>query len=115
MQIKPLPQTPRRVDISEWNDETEAFLRPMNGFEALVFNDYFVKFYRKDDAPEERFDAGFKAALLALVDADGKPLLTEADKAAVRAASFLPFFRMFSVGLTETAPDGEEFETAKKN
>ena len=52
MQIKPLPQTPRRVDISEWNDETEAFLRPMNGFEALVFNDYFVKFYRKDDAPE---------------------------------------------------------------
>ena len=43
MQIKPLPQTPRRVDISEWNDETEAFLRPMNGFEALVFNDYFVK------------------------------------------------------------------------
>ena len=115
MLIKPLPQTPRRVDISEWNDETAAFLRPLNGFEALLFNDYFATFYRKENDAEERFEAGFKAALLALVDADGKPLLTEADKTVVRAASFLPLFRMFSVGLTETAPDGEEFETAKKN
>lgn len=115
MKIKPLPQKPRAVDISEWNAEAKAFLRPMNGFEALAFNDYFIAFYRKENAPEERFDAGFKAALLALVDAGGKPLLVESDKAAVRAASFVPFFRMFSVGLAETAPDGEEFETAKKN
>lgn len=115
MKIKPLPQERRRVDISEWNDETEAFLRPMNGFEALVFNDYFVRFYRKDGDPEERFDAGFKAALLALVDSAGNPLLAESDKPAVRAASFLPLFRMFAAGLAETAPEDEEFETAKKN
>ena len=35
MIIKPLNREPRPVDISEWNEETKAFLRPLNGFERL--------------------------------------------------------------------------------
>ncbi len=66
------------------------------------------------DATDDRFKAGFKAALLALVDEEGNALLTESDEEAIRAASFLPIMRVFNAGLSlreENAP----IDTAKKN
>ena len=114
MNIKPLNREPRPVDIREWNDETKAFLRPLNGFERLVFNDYFFAFYNRDNAPEVRFDAAFKAALMALVDENGAPLLVEEDRAVVEQASFAPLIRAFNIGLDLENNEGE-VETAKKN
>ncbi len=100
MKIKPLNQERRAVDVSEWNDEVKAYFKPLSGFETLVFNDYFLEFYNKENSTEDRFKAGFKAAVMALVGEDGAPLLDETDEEAVRAASFLPIMRVFTVGLS---------------
>lgn len=110
--IKPLNQERRPVDVSEWNDEIKAFFRPLNGFETLVFNDYFLEFYNKENSTEDRFKAGFKAAVMALVGEDGAPLLDETDENAVRAASFLPIMRVFTVGLSFRDESDETQETA---
>lgn len=116
MIIKPLNTERKPVDVSEWNDEVKAYFKPLNGFETLVFNDYFLEFYNKENVSDDRFKAGFKAALLALVDEEGAALLTEEDEEAIRAASFEPILRVFSVGLSfRDKSDGENLETAKKN
>lgn len=113
MDIKRLSNEKTPFDIREWNEEVKAFIKPLDGFERLVFNDFFVTFYNKNVDPEERFDAGFRAALLVLVNEEGNPLFSESDRAAVRAGSFLPFFRLFNVVLSSDA--SEPFETVKKN
>lgn len=113
MQIKPINNgelTP--IDVHEWNEEVKAFLRPLGGFEQLVFNDYFLEFYNKDVDNDARYNAGFNAALMTLVDADGNALLSEDDRAIVKRASFTPIFRVFTHGLKT---EGGELETAKKN
>lgn len=114
MIIKPLNAERKPVDVSEWNGEVKAYFKPLSGFETLVFNDYFLEFYNRENEPDDRFKAGFKAALLALVDEDGNALLDESDEEAVRAASFLPIMRVFSVGLSLRDEDAP-IETAKKN
>ena len=113
MLIKSLNLERKPVDVSEWNDEVQAYIKPLSGFETLIFNDYFLEFYNKENSPNDRFKAGFKAALLALVDEDGNALLNESDEEAVRAASFLPIMRAFSVGLS--LRDDAPIESAKKN
>ncbi len=115
MIIKPLSAERKLVDVSEWNDEVTAYIKPMSGFETLVFNDYFLEFYNKENDAETRFRAGFKAALLALVGEDGAPLITEEDIDAVRAASFLPIMRILSAGLSLSESSEEGLATAKKN
>lgn len=113
MKIKKLSNVKTELDVHEWNDEIKAFVKPLDGFERLIFNDFFVAFYNKENDPETRFDAAFRAALLALVDGNDVPLLEESDRDAVRAGSFIPFFRMFSQALKS---EGDEpLETLKKN
>lgn len=108
MKIKPLNQERRPVDVSEWNDEVKAYFKPLSGFETLVFNDYFLEFYNKENSTEDRFKAGFKAAVMSLVGEDGAPLLDEPDEEAVRAASFLPIMRVFTVGLSFRESDDKD-------
>lgn len=100
------------IDVSEWNDEIDAYMRPLGGFEQLVFNDYFLEFYNKDAENNARFNAGFNAALMTLVDAEGNALLEESDRDVVKRASFTPIFRVFTQGLKT---ENGELETAKKN
>lgn len=102
-------------DVHEWNDEVQAFVRPLNSFEALVFNDYARDFFDKSLTNAERFQAAFGAAKMALVDENDAPLLTDDDFEAVKYADFAPIFRVFSVVLTETTPKDGDAETAKKN
>lgn len=113
MEIKQRKTTPRPVDVKEWNEDVRAFLKPMTGFESLAFNDYFLDFYSREKSDEERFAAAFNAAKMALVDENGAPLLVEDDRAAIRAASFLPLYRIF--GAARAEEEGEEVETLKKN
>ena len=47
--------------VSEWNEEIKAFIKPLNGFERLILNDFFLTFYDKNREPDERFDAAFRA------------------------------------------------------
>jgi hypothetical protein len=75
--------------------------------EQLVFNDYFLDFNDKTKSIDERYDAGFGAALLLLVDENNEPLLKEEDRAAVKKASATPLLRVFTTGL-------RGYETAKK-
>lgn len=113
MKIKQFETEKTPFDVSEWNDEIHAFIKPLNGFERLILNDFFLTFYDKSREPEERFDAAFRAALLALVDENDAPLFSESDRDAVRAGSFLPFFRLFSTALNFKS--GEPLESFKKN
>lgn len=113
MKIKQLTNERRPVDVSEWTDEATAFVRPFNGFEQLVFNDYAVTFYNKENDAETRFAAAFTAALFSLVDENGASFFAEEDKDVLRGASYVPFFRMFTEGI-RTESDGS-IETAKKN
>ena len=101
-------------DIKEWNDDVKAFVKPLDSFEALVFNDYARDFFDKSLSNEERFQAAFNAAKLALVDESDAPLLTDDDFESVRYASFTPLFRVFSAVLKDTAP-GDDVPSAKKN
>ena len=112
MKIKTLNQERRPLDISEWNDEVSAFIRSLNGFEQLVFNDYFLAFYDKSRSYEERLSAGFDAAKMALIMEDGAPLLVDDDAEAMKNASVVPYYRLFNVALVNA---GDELETAKKN
>lgn len=114
MLIKPLNQERKPIDVSEWNDSVKAFLKPLGGFETLVFNDYFLEFYNRENSADDRFKAGFKAALIALVDEDGNALLADEDEASVRAASFLPIIRVFTTALG-LRNDAEPLDSAKKN
>lgn len=113
MKIKQFETEKIPFDVSEWNDEIKAFIKPLNGFERLILNDFFLTFYDKNREPDERFDAAFRAALLALVDENDAPLFSENDRDAVRAGSFLPFYRLFSTALSFKR--GESLETFKKN
>lgn len=85
----------RRFNISEWNDEIECFFRPLNGLDALAVTDAFYAFNDKKRTAQERFNAAFEVAKLALVDADGRPLLTDDDREALQNASFQPITRMW--------------------
>lgn len=108
MEIKELAQSERvPIDLKEWSD-VKAYAKPLNGLEQLVFNDYFLDFNDKAKSIDERYDAGFGAALLLLVGEDNEPLLTEEDRAAVKKASATPLLRVFTTGL-------RGYETAKKN
>lgn len=101
--------------INDWTIEDEgttpAYIRPLNGFEQLVFNDYFIVFFSENREYEERYEAGFKAAKMALVGEDNAPLLTDDDKDVIKNASVLPIFRLFNTVLASQT----DFDTAKKN
>lgn len=111
MKIKATSQERRKIDIREWNDEVAAYIRPLNGFEQLIFNDSFLVFYDKDRSFEERLKAGFEAAKMALVMEDNAPLLTDDDAETMKNASVVPFYRLFNMQFS----GGGEIETAKKN
>lgn len=85
----------RRFNISEWNDEIECYFKPFSGLDALAVTDAFYAFNDKKRTALERFNAAFEVAKLALVDADGRPLLTDDDRDAIQNASFQPFTRMW--------------------
>lgn len=112
MEIKTRSVENKPLNIKEWNETTPAFIRALSGFESLAFNDLFIRFYNKEEDEEARFNAGFNAALMALVGEDGAPLLVEEDRETIKNASFQPLFRMFATQLNE---QGEIVETAKKN
>lgn len=115
MYIKPQKNDKIEIDVSEWNDEVKAYIKPLNGFERLTFNDLFISFYNKENDPDDRFDAGFRAALLTLVDESDRPLLTETDRDAVRSGSFVPFFRLFNIVLSQYGDASKPLETLKKS
>ena len=111
MIVKSINQTKTPVDISEWNDEIKAFIRPLNGYETLYFYDLYYAFVDEKKTTEERWNAAFDAAKLALVDEIGAPLLQDEDREAIKNAAFLPLRRIFNAALQAT----QEVETTKKN
>ena len=101
MEINPLHEkeelTP--VDISIWNKEVKAYVRPLTGLEQLIFNDYFLDFLNRELPVEKRFDAAFKATMMALVNEKGEPLVVEESRPAFLKASAVPFLGIFSAVL----------------
>ena len=118
MEIKPLKESNDSqelipVDISDWNKEVKGFIRPLSGQEQLIFNDYFLDFFNRDLPVEKRFDAGLKAASMALVDENGKQLVGEESRAALWEAFAVPFLNIFSTVMNVKIK--VTMETAKKN
>ena len=77
MRIKPLNTERKPVDVSEWNDEIKAFFKPLGGFDTMVFVDYYFDWRDDSKSLDDRFKAGFKAALLALVLRSDLPRLLD--------------------------------------
>lgn len=115
MEIKTLNKEPIEVNIREWNDSVRAFIKPLNGIELLLINDLIIDYYNKDSTPEARFMAGFKAALMVLIDENNNPLLSESDETVIRSASFVPFSSIFAKIIETNKNDGAELESFKKN
>ena len=104
------------IDVSEWDDEVEAFVKDLTALERLVFNDHFLTFYDKEKSAGERFRAGFKAAQIAIVNKNGDPIIKDEDEAAASRASLDPILRVFTHYLkSDDRADGEPLETTKKN
>lgn len=115
MEIKKESTDRIKIDISEWNETVSAYIKPLNGFERLTLNDFFLTFYNKENEANVRFDAGFRAALLVLVDDNGDPLLHEDDRTAIKNASFIPLFRLFDLILKAYENNTAPLDTLKKN
>lgn len=117
MLIRHVKRERTEFDVHEWNGTVQAYVKAIDSFEALVFNDFARDFFDRSLSCEERFKAAFSAAKMVLVDAQNKPLLTDDDYEAIRYADFAPIFRVFTVVLNETAPtdDDAPVESAKKN
>ncbi len=111
MIVKKLTQEKKPVDVSEWNEEIKAFIRPLDSFETIRFYDLYYTFVNESKTTEERWGAAFDAAKFLLVDEADKPLLQDEDRAAIRKAAFLPLRRIFNAALEST----QEIETTKKN
>ena len=99
------------VDISQWNKDVKGYVRPLSGIEYLIFNDYFLTFINQDLDPEKRFEAGFKASLMALVYENGQPLLVPESRQDMWNASIFPILNIFSAVIKGMPPT----ESAKKN
>lgn len=115
MEIKTLNKEPIPVDVREWNESVHAFIKPLNGIELLLINDLILDYYNKESTPEARFMAGFKAALLVLVDENNEPLLYESDKDAIQSASFVPFSSIFAKVIETNKRNDAELDSFKKN
>ena len=104
------------IDVTEWDEEVDAFLKDLTALERLVFNDHFLTFYDKSKPAGERFHAGFRAAQMAIVDKGGAPLLRDSDEEAASKASLEPILRVFTYYLkNDERGEGAQLETAKKN
>ena len=101
MAFKPLHKkeelTP--VDISLWNKDVKGYVRPLTGLEQLIFYGYFRDFINQDLPVEKRFDAAFKATMMALVNEDGNQIIFEDARQAMTKASAVPFLGIFSAVL----------------
>lgn len=114
MIIKHAKPDPIAVDVSEWNDDVKAFIKPIDSMEALVINDWVREFYDRGIPNEKRFEAVFQIIKTVLVGEDNELLLTDDDFESVRFASFRPLFRVLAGVLEVTAP-GKSVPSAKKN
>lgn len=113
MEIRKASEIPGRpVDISEWNDDVKAFVKTFTFAEQLEFERLRRIFRDETASNEERADAEVSIAMMALVDENGAPLFTEADRAALLDSHFMPCVRIIKMGkrdsrafITEDAAD----------
>ena len=102
MEIKKITEEKTPVDISEWNSEVKAFVKPLDVYQRLIFLDQFGQFYDKSLSAEERAEAGLNACIMALVGEDGNPLLTIEQMDELKKASFDPVWRIMNILITPT-------------
>lgn len=110
MEIKPRPDKKTPVNISEWNDETKAYVKSLDLMEQIIFNDQLVEFHDKEADKNARAEAGLSICIMALVDEQGAPLLSLDDMDALKAAAFEPIGRVISIILSRVKI-AEEDET----
>lgn len=107
MEINKITAETTPVDISEWNTEVKAFVRPLDVYQRLIFMDQFQQFYDRSLPAEERAEAGLNACIMALVDEKGEPLLTIDQMDDLKKASFDPVWRVLNILVTPTKARGE--------
>ena len=63
------------VDISEWNEKTRAFIKPLSPAERIRFENSFYVFTDDSRPLTKRIESAAAICVMVLVDEDGKPLL----------------------------------------
>lgn len=102
MEIRKISAINTPVDISEWNTEVKAFVKPLDVFQRLIFLDQVSQFYDRSLSADERAEAGLNACIMALVGEDGEPLLTIDQMDDLKKASFDPVWRIMDILVTPT-------------
>lgn len=104
--IKPLADTRREVNITEWADGVRAFVREMDVLDRLVVNDLIDTFLgHGEKSPEERAEAGLNACIMTLADGEGNQLLDPSQLPELKKASFEPVARVVRLLLDTKAED----------
>lgn len=112
MKITKIADRPRRqINISEWNETAKAYLKPMTAMERLTYNDLINTYFNEKKKDIERTEAIFQAAMICLVDEDGKPLLEADQMEDLKKACFDPINRMITMNYDSNLAD----ETLTKN
>lgn len=110
IEIKTASSQKREVNITEWTDEVKAFVKDLNVFERLVFEDQLNAYVSPDKSADERAEAGIAICLLALVGENGEPLFGPEYMEPLKKASFSPVTRVIQM----LAEPGREDDSLKK-
>lgn len=101
----------RRINISEWNDKVEAYVKDLSVLDHLVFREQFLIYSDENRSSDERAEGGLCACIMSIVDKDGNPLLAIEQLDALKKMSFKPVTRLLGMLLNPDAKD----ESFKKN
>ena len=115
MEFKPQSEKRIPIDVHEWNDSIEAYLRPPRLVDRVIFWDNIATYYDKSLSADERSEAGFLIVIAALVDESGEPLLTTEDIPKLKEAPFEPITRTINALLNLADARGESAETVKNS
>ncbi|MBQ3453919.1 MAG: hypothetical protein IJG25_03540 [Thermoguttaceae bacterium] len=99
-----------KVDISEWTDDVEAFVKALTMREKMVFTDCLSKYIDKDTPETDRAEAILSGCVMVLVDKEGLPLFTLEDIPQLMECSFIPVNRII-----QTVTDQNEGISFVKN
>lgn len=97
MEIKKAGNYLRALNVSEWFDGQELCIKDFTVIENLLINDLIRDYFNKELDIEERVKAGFKIAIIAIVDKDGKSVFEESDLSQMMNGSYIPINRMIDM------------------
>ncbi|MGI5831405.1 MAG: hypothetical protein ACOX6D_02570 [Thermoguttaceae bacterium] len=95
----------REVNISEWDPGAKAFVKDLSGLEYVLFREYWNIYCNADLSADERAEGALNAFILAVVDAEGRPLTDVTQIGTMKNLSFRPVARVLAMLLDPDRQD----------